>query len=423
MGSRLTMLGVSVVMLLGLSPAVLGQQNPYRLKELDQKKACLSCHADFDQKLKKPFVHTPVKTGACSGCHDPHASSHAKLLAEDTRQMCTGCHGGIIPANAKSAHKVVADRQCEKCHDPHASENPANLLARGDALCFGCHKELGEAVAQAKFKHSPVQEGCQTCHDPHGSDKAVALLKDGVPALCLTCHQPDTPAFRTRHMNYPVAKASCTSCHDPHGSNQPALLLNDVHAPVASRTCGVCHDAPTSATPFATKLPGYELCRTCHSDTVTAILAKKRLHWPVADEKGCVNCHNPHAARHDKLLEESGAALCRGCHESTVKRIAATAVQHEPVKDGSCVSCHSPHGSDTVYLVDQPSINALCTTCHDYAQHSAHPIGEKAVDPRNKNLRVDCLSCHKAHGTDYKWMLLNATNVELCTRCHKKFAR
>jgi predicted CXXCH cytochrome family protein len=115
--------------------------------------------------------------------------------------------------------------------------------------------------------------------------------------------------------------------------------------------------------------------------------------------------------------------LCRGCHADTLKRIAATSVKHAPVESGTCVACHSPHGADGVYLIDQPSMIQLCATCHDYAQHSSHPVGDDAVDPRNKNLRVDCLSCHKAHGTEFKWMLLNATNVELCTRCHKKFVR
>lgn len=423
MGSRLTIALVSVAALLGLHTAALGQQNPYRLKEPDQKKACLACHADFGQKLKKPFVHTPVRTGECSGCHDPHVSSHAKLLSGNTRQICAGCHENVIPANAKSAHKVVADGQCEKCHDPHAAENAANLLAKGDALCFGCHKELGESVSKARFKHSPVQQGCLTCHGAHGSDKSVSLLKTAVPAICVTCHKPDTPAFLARHMNYPVAKASCTSCHDPHGSNQPALMLNSVHAPVASRTCNVCHEAPTSASPFATKRSGYELCKGCHNDMVNATMAKGRLHWTVADKRGCVNCHSPHAAKYDKLLERNGAELCRGCHADTLKRIEATTVKHAPVKDGACVACHSPHGSSGVHLIDQPSVIKLCTTCHDYAQHSAHPVGDQAVDPRNKNLRVDCLSCHKGHGTEYKWMLLNATNVELCTRCHKKYTR
>ena len=97
--------------------------------------------------------------------------------------------------------------------------------------------------------------------------------------------------------------------------------------------------------------------------------------------------------------------------------------KHAPVDGGMCTTCHSPHGASGTFLIDQPSVNELCTTCHDYAQHSQHPIGEKAVDPRNKNLRVDCLSCHKGHGTEFKRMLLAATNLELCTQCHKKYGR
>jgi predicted CXXCH cytochrome family protein len=115
--------------------------------------------------------------------------------------------------------------------------------------------------------------------------------------------------------------------------------------------------------------------------------------------------------------------LCGTCHADTLQRIAAVPVKHAPVEGGSCEACHSPHSADNSYLIDQPSVVALCSNCHDYATHSAHPIGDKAVDPRNKNLRVDCLSCHKAHGTGFKRMLLTETNLELCTRCHTKFVR
>jgi DmsE family decaheme c-type cytochrome len=424
MRSRLTIACVSVVVLLGVyASTARSQQNPYRLKETDQKKLCLACHTDFAQLLEKRFVHTAVKSGECSGCHDPHASAHGKLLSAGVRQICATCHQAVIPPNAKSAHKVVADGDCTKCHDPHASENPAHLLVAGNDLCLGCHKDLGAAVAAAKFKHAPVGQGCVTCHDPHGSAQSVRLLKKAVPALCLGCHKPDSPSFVARHMRYPVAKADCTTCHDPHGSNQPALLLNNVHPPLAARQCDRCHERPDSATPFATRLPGYELCRDCHGDMVKTTLAKARLHWPVADKKGCVNCHSPHASREEKLLKAATPALCGSCHADTLKRIAAVTVKHQPVVEGQCMACHSPHSSDGTYLFNDPSVNTLCSTCHDYAAHSAHPIGEKAVDPRNKNLRVDCLSCHKGHGTEFKWMLLAATNVELCTRCHKQFAR
>lgn len=424
MRSRLTIACVSVVVLLGVYVSTArSQQNPYRLTETDQKKLCLTCHTDFAQILKKKFVHTAVKNGQCSGCHDAHVSSHGQLLLTGTRQLCVGCHAGIIPAKAKSAHKVVADGDCTKCHDPHASDNPANLLAKGNDLCLGCHKDLAASVAKAKYAHSPVAGGCVTCHDPHGSTASVALLKEAVPSLCLNCHQPDSPEFVARHMKYPVAKAMCTSCHDPHGSDQPGLLLNDVHPPVAKRLCEQCHERPDSATPFATRKPGYELCRDCHADLVKTTLAKPRLHWPVADRKGCVNCHNPHASRNAKLLKAPEPALCGSCHADTLQRIAITAVKHQPVADGTCSACHSPHGADVGYLLDAESVVALCSKCHDYKTHSAHPIGDKAVDPRNKNLRVDCLSCHKGHGTEFKWMLLAASNLELCTRCHKQFTR
>lgn len=419
---RLTTVLLSTA-LLGWVHVVSTQPNPYRLKEPDQKKLCLSCHADFEQTLKKRFVHTPVQAGDCSGCHSPHASDHGKLLADDTTRICATCHDGVVPANARSTHAVVASGECQTCHDPHASDTPANLRADGNDLCVGCHKAIGERLTRAKFGHRPVEQGCTTCHAPHASDKAEHLLKASVPGLCLTCHKADNPTFVARHMKYPVGKASCTSCHDPHGSETPALLFTNVHAPVGTRMCIQCHEAPDSTTPFAVKRQGFELCKGCHGDMVDGMMAKKRLHWPVVDRQGCASCHTPHASRDAKLLRADMQTLCASCHADTVKRLTAVTAKHPPVDQGLCVSCHSPHAADGTFLVDQPSQIELCGTCHDYQRHSAHPIGAEAIDPRNKNLRVDCSSCHRAHGTEHKWMLLAPTNLELCTQCHKQYAR
>lgn len=423
MGWRLTIACVLAGVVLAVQLPARGQQNPYRLKDPDQKKVCLACHTEFAQKLKKPVVHAAVESGECSGCHDPHVSTHAKLLSSDMREICAGCHAAVIPEKARSVHQVVAAGECQKCHDPHASDNPRLLLKKGNELCVDCHKQVGEAATTVKFKHDAVRQGCVTCHDPHGSDQSVRLLKEKVPAMCVQCHKPESQAFVTSHQKYPVAKASCLTCHDPHGSNQPAMLLNNVHAPVGTGTCNRCHQAPDASAPFATKGTGYELCKGCHADMVSATLAKARLHGPVADKKGCVNCHNPHASNNDKLLKADTQNLCRACHTDTVRRIESTSVKHVPVEGGMCVACHSPHSSDGVYLINQPSVSKLCEQCHNYETHSAHPLGDKAVDPRNKNLRVDCLSCHKGHGTEFKKILLAETTLELCTRCHKKFVR
>jgi predicted CXXCH cytochrome family protein len=424
MSWRLTIVLAWMVALAGVQPPPAGQQNPYRLKDPDQTKLCLGCHTDFQQKLKMPVVHAAVLAGECSGCHDPHVSAQPKLLSGDLRELCASCHGNVIPEQAMSAHKPVADGQCRQCHDPHASDNEKLLVKKGEELCFDCHDAIKQAVTDSKVKHSIVEAGCPTCHDPHGSDQSGHLLKKAVPALCVDCHEPDAPAFLARHQRYPVGKAVCSECHDPHGSNQPALLRNNVHAPFAGGGCSSCHQGPGSAVPFATKATGFELCKECHADVVNGALAKKQLHWPVADQKGCVNCHSPHASNQEKLLRAEPPGLCASCHADTLQRISATAVQHVPVEAGMCVACHSPHGSDGAYLIDQPSVVKLCEQCHDYQLHSAsHPLGDKAVDPRNKNLRVDCLSCHKSHGTPFKKMLLAETNLELCTRCHTRFAR
>ncbi len=423
MVSRSAIALVTVVVALSGASLARSQQNPYRLKDPDQKKLCLTCHTDFQEKLKKRCVHTALRSGECSDCHEAHVSSHGKLLSAETGALCASCHSSVIPANAKSTHKVVVEGQCQKCHDPHAADNRANLVANGSDLCFSCHKELGAAVQKAKFKHTPVEQGCTTCHMAHGSDQSGWLLNSAVPGLCVKCHKPDTPAFVSRHNRYPVGRASCTQCHDPHGSSQPALLQDHVHPPVAGGTCGQCHEAPDSPTPFATKRPGLELCKGCHADMVNAVLSKRYLHWPAADKKACVNCHNPHASKQEKLLKVDTAKLCGQCHADTMKRIGAVAVKHVPVDTGSCVSCHSPHSSDGAYLFKDASVITVCSACHDYSTHSSHPIGDNAIDPRNKNLRVDCLSCHKGHGTPFKRMLLAENNVELCTQCHTKFGR
>lgn len=398
-------------------------QNKYRLKPGASGKLCLSCHDQFQEKLKNPFVHTPVKSGDCSDCHDPHTSSHGKLLSEGTNQICLKCHEQVVPVKAKSSHKIASEGNCVKCHDPHASKQKFVLLKSGNDLCFSCHKTMGETLAKVKFKHSPVEKDCLGCHDPHGSAQSDHLLKKDLLALCLSCHKPDRPAFVQQHMNYPMANTRCTSCHDPHGSDRGGILFANVHQPVASKACQQCHEPPSSQTPFKTRRPGYELCRGCHSAMVNETLNKNRVHWPLMDREGCLNCHEAHASTQKKLLSSDFLTLCGKCHSDTIARQEKSLVKHDPIKEGNCGLCHSPHSSDQVLLMNKPSTIDLCAGCHDWQKHSTHPIGEKVVDTRNKNMTMDCLSCHRSHGTEFKWMLTYKTTTELCVQCHKQFKR
>jgi DmsE family decaheme c-type cytochrome len=420
---RLFSIFIVLFVALVVTSLALGQQNKFKLKPGAAGKLCLECHADFEEKLKTGNIHTPVKMGECTGCHDPHAASHGKLISADTNKICFSCHKTIIPENAKSTHKVVVEGNCVKCHDPHASSNTKHLIKAGNEICFQCHKEKAEQVTKAQFKHFAVEKGCINCHSPHASLTAPYDLRNTVPALCLGCHKTDKPGFASKHMNYPVANAKCTSCHNPHGSDKAGILYNNVHEPVVNRMCNQCHEAPTSTTPFKVKKTGNDLCRGCHAQMMNETLNKNMVHAPLLDSKGCMNCHDPHASPVKGLLQGSALRVCGACHADTVERQRNSKTKHEPVFAGNCAACHNAHASDTPVLFNNPSIVEVCGTCHDWQKHSTHPIGEKYVDMRNKNLYVQCLTCHRAHGSDFKAMLPYATQNDLCVQCHKKFTR
>lgn len=416
-----------VILLLGVAVLCAGSlamsQDQFRLKPGAKGKLCLACHVAFQEKMKLPFVHTPVKAGSCSDCHNPHTSSHGKLLADDPNRICLKCHDGIVPAKARSIHKAVGEGNCVKCHDPHAARYKNNLMQEGNALCFTCHKDIAEGVKGSKFKHNPVEKGCLNCHAAHASTEGDFLLKAGVPPICTRCHKTDGPSFAKQHQNYPVGKSRCTSCHDPHGSSQPGILWAQVHSPVAKKMCNQCHLESASPDALKVKKPGFELCRGCHSNMVNETFGRNRIHWPVVEKASCQNCHAPHASRQDALLRDPMKTLCNSCHQDTARRQEASVTKHKPIQDGACSKCHRPHSSDLVSLLDNTNVINLCGSCHAWMKHSSHPIGDNVVDSRNRNLSLDCLSCHRSHGTEFKYFAYFNTKMDLCVQCHVTFKR
>jgi predicted CXXCH cytochrome family protein len=47
----------------------------------------------------------------------------------------------------------------------------------------------------------------------------------------------------------------------------------------------------------------------------------------------------------------------------------------------------------------------------------------EAVDQRNPNLRVSCTSCHRSHGTPFKYLAHGDVKGELCIQCHTQITR
>ena len=85
------------------------------------------------------------------------------------------------------------------------------------------------------------------------------------------------------------------------------------------------------------------------------------------------------------------------------------------------------HVAGTLFGVEMEGtidfVTANLREIHDYKKHSNHPIGEKITDPRNGNLTLDCLSCHRNHGSPFKAFAHYDTDAELCVQCHEGMRR
>lgn len=404
-------------------PALVVAQNPFRLKTGATGKVCLDCHVTVQEQMSLPHVHTPVKSGDCSDCHNPHAGSHGKLLAAEPEEICGTCHTDIVPENPISQHQAVLEGNCTVCHDPHASEHPKSLTATGNQLCFDCHEDLALKVFNSEFDHAPVKTGCTNCHNPHASSNAEFLLSQPTGTLCSGCHRTNQASFIERHMGYPVAKSRCTSCHDPHGSDRSGILLAEVHEPISNKMCNQCHNDASAENALETKKQGIQLCRGCHSSMVNQTLGRERLHWPVGDRKACLNCHNPHASNEQALLLQPTADLCSECHPGPVAAQEASLTKHQPISEGQCSTCHAAHSADHAFLLEAATVNDVCGNCHDWKTHSTHPLGEDVTDQRNMNLSIDCTSCHTAHGSPFKGFAHADPDGDLCVGCHQQIAR
>ena len=60
----------------------------------DPVQACLTCHSDQSDQMKKAHLHQPAGHTGCATCHEPHGGDNEHLLrASTTNELCLECHG------------------------------------------------------------------------------------------------------------------------------------------------------------------------------------------------------------------------------------------------------------------------------------------------------------------------------------------
>lgn len=161
---------------------------------------CYTCHPGVEKQVNLPFVHGPLGMGACSLCHDPHASKWPKLLENDATLLCANCHEMQDTLSQAFVHSVLKEKGCIACHNPHASTHRLQLNNTGNDLCLGCHdaiKRLGNnhpvqghpvSIKSSNKKDRKDRLSCVSCHSPHATDFPMLIDEEEVMNLCTRCH-------------------------------------------------------------------------------------------------------------------------------------------------------------------------------------------------------------------------------------------
>ncbi len=200
-----------------------------------------------------------------------------------------------------------------------------------------------------------------------------------------------------------AANAASRTCA---GECHKEILNHKVmHGPVQS-DCGACHvgTGDPKDHKFSYIVPKAELCVRCH-----VLPHETSMHQPVKEGK-CMECHNPHGSEHAKVLvADPQKDLCMKCHKQDFSK---SKFVHGPVAIGACVVCHKPHSSAQPKLLIQDA-KSLCLNCHSEVQakitEGAHMHGA---------LEQGCTGCHSPHASDHKFQL-KQTSPGLCMTCHK----
>ncbi len=292
---------------------------------------CLECHNDIG---KEQFVHSPFGAGECASCHQPQTGKRhpddkgAVTPVEVGAKLCYMCHESL--SGKKYVHAPVASGDCIACHNPHASSNAKLLKISGAPLCLTCHEDK----FRHKFGHGPVEAGnCLVCHDPHQSDNRK-LLKLGGAELCFSCH--DRKGMTGKSVHAPVAKGDCVACHAPHGSNFRKLLRNNFPEPFY-----MSYDAENFSLCFGCH--NRDIAADQRTDTNTNFRdGDRNLHYLHVNKpdrgRSCKTCHDPHAADQPKLIKKRIPGFGRWEIPINYEKNAT---------GGTCtVGCHKPRSYD-----------------------------------------------------------------------------
>jgi predicted CXXCH cytochrome family protein len=148
-------------------------------------------------------------------------------------------------------------------------------------------------------------------------------------------------------------------------------------------------------------LPQGSSCVTpeCHA----TLVRQPQVHLPVSSG-ACDACHESDIGGHRYPLKRQANETCSFCHT-----VAGTlAHQHKALEQG-CISCHRPHASQAKFLLRADSVERVCAACHDV------PLKRFTHAPVASG---DCTGCHLPHQAGNRNLLRRGEGPQHCMMCH-----
>ncbi len=225
---------------------------------------------------------------------------------------------------------------------------------------------------------------------------------------CLKCHDEDNeypvlPIFKTKHgqrndPRSPMAGLQCEACHGPGGNHAKKARKGRLKAPIMNF-------GDKSHAPVAVQ---NKMCLQCHA-------SHARLGWmgSVHEQNGlaCASCHTLHKQSDPVLQKQTQATVCFRCHKRQRSEFQRSSTH--PIRFGEmqCSQCHNPHDAMGEKLIDAANKNEKCYECH--AEKRGPFLWEHAP------VTQDCTLCHTPHGSSHG-ALLKKTVPYLCQQCHSQ---
>jgi len=210
---------------------------------------------------------------------------------------------------------------------------------------------------------------------------------------------------------------TCATCHSEYmqayGATKHAKAFA-VNAPATMGNCESCHgprskhiEDPTAALRLDEPRAQAAVCLQCHEGGA-------RIGWKAGahhnGDLSCSSCHTVMSQKSERALLKTSSAkdTCYSCHAEV--RTDMNKMSHHPVREGrmDCVSCHNAHGA-TPGLMTKATISETCYSCH--TEKRGPFVWEHAP------VRENCATCHAPHGSSQRNLLTNK-DAFLCLTCH-----